>query len=328
MSRSPKDARRRGRELAVVEPTTTALATELATHVRSARAYADAAVPPNTRRAYEADWRSFAAWCARHRVPALPATPAAVATYLSSLADAGKRSSTVERALSGIAFQHRERGFVWPKGNAVIGKVMKGIRKLKRGAKGKTPVGAEELRKLVQHASPRDRAILTLGWAGAFRRSELVALNVGDVTDVGAEGLIVRVRASKTDQEGKGEDVGIPCALDRTMCAARAVLEYLRSGRGGWPSNVDGPLFLNPSGKRLHDRTVALIVKRAAKRAGLDPNRFSGHSLRSGLATTAAEHGKTLDAIMRQGRWKKADTALRYVRPATLFRNNAAKGLV
>jgi integrase len=174
----------------------------------------------------------------------------------------------------------------------------------------------------------RDRALVTLGWLGAFRRSELVALDVGDVrfTD---EGLIVRLATSKTDQEGQGVEKGIPYAGNPATCPVRSLRAWLEAAR-----LESGPLFrpVTRHGqlgeRRLSDRAVALVVKRLAARAGLEPAVFAGHSLRAGFATTAAQRGKSLDAIMRQTGHKSERVARGYIRHATLFTDNAATGLL
>jgi site-specific recombinase XerD len=311
-------------DLTVVPPSAPLAA--MASLIASANAYADASKAKNTRRAYEADWRTFQVWCASKKLESLPATYGTVAVYLAALADAGRKSSTVSRALSGIVYAHRQHGYPWDQGNRHIRDVLAGVRR-RPGARihKKAPVGGEELAVLVgslddtTQSGLRDRAILCLGWFGAFRRSELVALDVEDVT-FNKEGLVVRVQQSKTDQEGSGESVGVPFADNRDLCAVRAVKAWL-DGR------TTGPLFCTSTGRRLDDQTIAVIVKRIAKRAGLTQD-FAAHSLRSGFATTAAGNGAGLDSIMRQGRWKNAETALGYVRPATLFKNNAAKGLL
>ena len=173
----------------------------------------------------------------------------------------------------------------------------------------------------------RDRALLTMGWFGAFRRSELVALDIADVTKE-REGLVVAVRRSKRDQEGRGAEKGIPYASNPALCPVRALAAWLEAGRV-----ESGPIFrgVDQVGRvateALSDRSVARIVQRAAEAAGLDPTTVAGHSLRSGFATTAAKKGKSLDAIMRQTLHKSEQVARGYIRHAKLFDDNAAVGL-
>jgi integrase len=174
----------------------------------------------------------------------------------------------------------------------------------------------------------RDRAILTLGWLGAFRRSELVALQVGDVMKT-AEGLLVRVRRAKGDQEGRGGEKGIPYASRASLCPVRALEAWL-----GAAGIAAGPIFRAVDrGGRVHssalsDRSVARIVQRVAAAAGRDPATVAGHSLRAGFITTAARHGKRLDEIMRQTHQKSERTVRGYIRSMGAFENNAAMGLV
>ncbi len=303
--------------------------------VAVARGYAADARANSTRRAYLADFRAFEAWCAGHALVSLPATPATVAVYLAALAEAGKQPPTVERALSGIAHAHRTRGAAWLRGAPAIGKVMSGIRR-RHGAAGhaqKAPLGDEDLAALVGtlgegRVGLRDRAVLTLGWMGAFRRSELVALRVDDVTRT-RDGLVVRVRRSKSDQEGRGAEKGIPYASRPSLCPVRALADWLEAA-----GIAAGPLFraVDRFGRvreaALSDRSVARIVQRAAAAAGLDPTTVAGHSLRSGFATTAARKGKGLDAIMRQTLHRSERVARTYIRHGGVFEDNAAVGLV
>jgi integrase len=173
----------------------------------------------------------------------------------------------------------------------------------------------------------RDRAVFLLGFAGAFRRSELAALEVGDLAFT-AEGLEVTLRRSKTDQEGKGEKKGIPFGSDPATCPVRAVKAWLEAAGA-----EVGPLFreVNRHGRvsasALTGQSVALVVKRGVQAAGLDARAFSGHSLRAGLVTAAARGGKRTETIMRQTGHRSANTVARYVREASLFDDNAAAGI-
>lgn len=305
----------------------------LAPAVEAAKRFVGASKAENTMRAYRADFDAWAAWCAGRALPSLPASPELVATYLAGLAEAGRKASTIERALAGIVFAHRAAGHDWPKGHRAVTAVVSGIRRTK-GTKPsqKAPITDRELAAIVATLDGtlgglRDRALVLLGWFGAFRRSELVALDVSDVA-FPEEGAIVTVRRSKTDQDGRGYEKGIPFAGDPDLCAVRALRAYLEAA-----SITEGAIFRAVTkhgllGERLADRAVARIVKGAAEAAGLDAERFAGHSLRSGFATTAAKRGKGLDAIMRTTGHKSHAVAMRYVRHASLFTDNAAAGLV
>ena len=310
------------------------LAAPLEDLVDRARGYAADSRAPATRRAYLHDWDGFAAWCAEHGLETLPASPATVAVYLSALADAGRRPTSIERALSGIAHAHRTRGLVWQRAHPAITEVMGGIKR-RHGMEPaqKAPVQDDELERLLAVldagtlADLRDRALLTMGWWGAFRRSELVALTLDDLTR-SADGFTVRLRRSKNDQEGHGQAKGVPYARDAKLCPVRSLDAWLAAA-----AITTGPLFRGVdqrgivSERALSDRAVALIVKRTAARAGLDPARVAGHSLRAGFATTAAKYGRSLDAIMRQTLHRCPKVARRYVRLSEVFQGNAAVGL-
>jgi integrase len=170
----------------------------------------------------------------------------------------------------------------------------------------------------------RDACLLLLGFASATRRSELVALDVADVADTN-DGLVVTVRRSKTDQEGAGREIGIPYGANPATCPVRAFRAWLEVSE-----ITEGPLFrpINRHGQlgetRLSDQSVAAVVKRTAEAAGLDPKLVAGHSLRSGMATSAARAGATEVEIMNQTGHKSLPVLRRYVRRGSLFNGNAA----
>jgi integrase len=190
----------------------------------------------------------------------------------------------------------------------------------------------------------RDRALLLLGFAGAFRRSELVGLDVGDVRQTG-DGLVVTLRRSKTDQEGQGREVGIPYGSTPATCPVRAVRAWLavhafcggrKTRETPAPPFEDGPntpvtpLFhrIDKHGRqlpgRLADRTVARVVQRTARAAGLEAASYAGHSLRAGLATSAAAADVPERVIAQQTGHKSMTVLRRYIRSGSLFRENAA----
>ena len=303
--------------------------------VESARRYISQGKAKSTRRAYRSSFAGFEGWCATRGLCACPSPPAVVAVYLAALADAGGAVATLEKMLAAIAHEHRSRGFVWPRGEPAVRETMAGIRRTLGTAPGvkKAPVGDGELASLVATlgdglAGLRDRALLTLGWSSACRRSELVALDVADLA-FQTEGLHLRVRRSKNDQEAKGLDKGVPYASSPALCAVRAVRAWLDAA-----GITEGAVFRAVSRhggvatSRLSDRTVARVVQRAALAAGMDPARYGGHSLRSGFMTTAAEKGRPLEAIMRQTGHKSERVARGYLQHATVFINNPAKGLI
>jgi integrase len=306
-----------------------------------ARDYLAAARAASTRRAYRHDWAAFAAWCAGHGLPALPAAPETVALYLADLADQVKEAAdgravpryainTLQRRLAGIAAAHKEAGQEPPTRAALVRRTWAGIRRTRRVAPAaKAPIATDLLRAMVA-ALPatvqgrRDRALLLVGFAGAFRRSELVALDRADLGFDG-EGLTITLRASKTDQEGAGRAIGIPFGERPDTCPVRALRAWLAA------AGIDGGAVFRPvtrhdtvRPRRLTDHSVALIVKRAATAVGLDPAAYAGHSLRAGLATAAARAGVAERDIMRQTGHRSVEMVRRYIREGSLFRDNPA----
>ena len=294
-----------------------------------AREFKDNADAANTVRTYSVGWRHFLMWCEAQSpcLQAMPARPEIVALYLTAQAEHCK-VATLRSRLSAINRAHREAGHEAPGRSIIVQQVFKGIRRSKGVAcRQATPIVASDLRAILT-ALPentlglRDRALILLGFHGAFRRSELVALDVGDVAET-KEGLRVLVRRSKTDQEGEGLEKGILFQADPSVCPVRA----LRAWKEAMGENA-GPLFRGVSrhGKvsasRLTDRAVHLVVERVCKAAGLDAEKFSAHSLRSGLATQAAIDGCPERSIMRQGGWRGVQTVRGYIRHGSLFQEN------
>lgn len=244
-----------------------------------ARAYADQAKAANTIRAYRSDWRHFTAWCDERSLASMPATPETVALYLTDLAGTGFKASTLQRRLSAISQAHQYAGQPTPTKDAAVRAVWAGIRRAHGTAQeGKAPALVDELRAMIATLpiglkGTRDRALLLLGFAGALRRSELVALDAADVVFV-RDGLIVTLRRSKTDQDGQGRQIGIPAGVHPATDPVRAVKTWLRAA-----DIVAGPLFraVNRHGQlqrgRLSDKAVASVVKATAAAAGLDPTR-------------------------------------------------------
>ncbi|MEN9933432.1 MAG: hypothetical protein RLZZ387_11 [Chloroflexota bacterium] len=294
-----------------------------------ARAYALKGKAASTQRAYRTDWAHFTAWCAEHDRQPLPATPATIILYVCDLAEHVK-VATIDRRLTSIGQAHKMAKLPLPTKDVDVELTMRGIRREKGVAPDvKAPAVTDIIRQMVE-ALPetvqgtRDSALLLIGFAGAFRRSELVSLDVADVQFTN-DGVIARLRRSKTDQEGQGMTKGIPYGSIPHTCPVRALRRWLEMS-----SLTEGPLFRpidrhgNIRPRRLTDHSVARIVKRAAGAAGLDPKQFSGHSLRAGLATAAAQAGVSERVIMQQTGHKNLAVLRRYIREGSLFRENAA----
>lgn len=283
----------------------------------------------NTKRAYAADWDDFLHWCKRFQRTSLPALPETVAYYLADCA-ARLKTSTLQRRLATIAEAHKTAGFESPTRHAHVKLVWAGIRRELGCAQAhRKPLLTRHL-KAISVALPdsligvRDRALLLLGFAGAMRRSELVGLDVSDVT-AADEGLVVVIRKSKTDQEGIGRTIGIPFGSHEETCPVRAVRAWLEA------AHLDeGPLFRRVdrhgfvSETRLCDRAVAEVVKRSLIATGRSARLFAGHSLRAGLITQAAMTDTSERAIQDQSGHKSLPVLRRYVRDGSLFRENAA----
>jgi integrase len=302
----------------------------LAPFLGEAEKFVRVAKAANTVKAYRADWRAFENFCRGRELSALPAVPGTVAAYAAHAASRLK-ANTIERHLAAISQAHQLAGVPNPVGDKLVRTVMAGIRRAKGTAqKGKEPLSAALLRKMLSSLpddlrAARDRALLLVGFAGALRRSELVGLRREDVRFT-EEGLVVTIPRSKTDAAGEGHTIGIPYGSHPETCPVRALETWLagsnitygylftRIGRWGGEVTEEG----------ISDHQLAKIIKRLARQAGLDAACFSGHSLRSGLATAAAEGGATERSIMDQTRHRSLRQVRKYIRRGSLFRDNAA----
>lgn len=282
----------------------------------------------STMRAYKGDWEDFVLWCGRFRLDYLPAEPGTVGAYLTDRAST-LMVSTLNRRIAAITAYHRLAGQGFDNKHPAVSAVMSGIRRqLGSRPNAKTAILTEDLKTMIK-ALPddlrgkRDRAVLLIGFAGAFRRSELVALDVEDC-EFSRGGVALTIRRSKTDQEGHGRVVGIP--RSKRVCPVQALEEWLRLGEIAEGAVFRAVYHYKPGG-RLIPKAVADIVKAAAKRAKMDPTKYAGHSLRSGFATSAARGGAGLADVMSQTGHRNADVALRYVQAGKIFENPASKAV-
>jgi site-specific recombinase XerD len=316
-------------ELALTPP-----AAEMTALVARAEEFVRAAKAPATLRAYRSDWAHFEAWCQRHQFSALPAEPATVALYIADLASC-RAAGTITRRLTSITKAHQAACLETPATtrHLAVSETLKGIRRsIGTAQKCKTPLLTKDLRKIIEHLpsgliGARDRALLLVGFAGGFRRSELAKLAFTD-TSFTEDGLIVVLRHSKTDQEGKGRKIGIPWGSNPDTCPVRSLREWILMA-----GIETGALFreISRHGRvgqsALHKDSIGLIVKRAAERAGYDPSTLAGHSLRAGLATQAAMNGATELTIMKQTGHRSLAMLRRYIRDGEMWRKNAAANL-
>lgn len=298
------------------------LSTQAST-ITEVRHYVENALSDNTRRAYRSDIEHFQAWGG-----IIPATPEQIAAYISTYAGA-LSIATLQRRLVSISKVHAVQGYADPAKTVLVKMVLRGIRREHGVPQTQVlPILKEDLTVMLSHVpdtlkGARDKALLLLGFCGAFRRSELSALRCTDL-EFSLQGLTVTLPRSKTDQYGQGRKVGIPKGRGR-ICPVASVGFWLKSAL------IDaGYVFRSVtkgeriSSERLSDRAVAEIVKAYAERAGLDPTRYSGHSLRSGLCTSAAQNGASSWKIRAQTGHKSDAMLARYIRDGDLFSDNAA----
>jgi site-specific recombinase XerD len=319
-----------------VTPSKTQLAEiELENAFAAARRYAKKSRADSTWRAYENDWRQFEAWCAKVNLPALPADPDTVAMFVASQADDGLNPSTLTRRLAAIRLVHLGAGHASPHNTIRVAEVMRGIRRDWGQPPAKKAAALDEdIKKMADAVEPettkglRDRALLLFGFAGAFRRSELVALNTWNLEER-EEGLKVTIEKSKTDQEAEGQVIAIVRQPDSPYCPVQALQDWLTV------AEIErGALFRrmyrgDKVGKsRLSAQSVALVVKEYASRAGLDWERFAGHSLRSGFLTSAARNRASIFKMADQSRHKSLDVLRQYVKDADQFVDNAGESLL
>ncbi|WP_345822905.1 tyrosine-type recombinase/integrase (plasmid) [Methylobacterium fujisawaense] len=330
------------------------------------RAYQRASKADATVRAYTSDARVFQDWCARFGFRSLPASPEAVAAFIVSEAEEGRGAATLGRRLAAIRYAHKLASAADPTEDEGVRAAMKGARrKVGVAPTQKAAATAEILAALLMRTpdtltGKRDRALLALGFAGAFRRSELVALDVEDLRE-DPEGLRVMVRRGKTDQEGRGFEKAIPhgrfirpVALVREWLDAAGITEgpvfrpVSRSGRVRVAkvveSSQEGVLSTRPleggsrvphlsvpdeqKPPRLTTQAVADIIKRYCTAAGLDASTFGAHSLRAGYITTAAERGADLARIMDQSGHRDPRTVVGYIRRANAFKGHSGSGFL
>ena len=324
----------------VVYEGTGALIGSLPAYQERVRQLLRAAVAPETRRAYASRLKRFFAWCLTKGVStAFPTSPEVLAAYVASLADSGAAPATVEQILAAIAAAHRAEGIPSPTETLLVKKTLKGYRREHGAApKKKDAATVEVVRMLlaatVRDDSPkniRDAAIISLGFAGAFRRSELAGLDIEDVKWAcrkGEEIALVTVRRSKTDPEGQGMLKAIFPGRDEAVSPTSLLKRWL-----SLVEPQEGPLFRRllksgqVTGERLSAQSIRLVVLRAASAARLSLD-LSAHSLRSGFVTTAIRQGKTERSIMNQTGHRSVQTLRGYFRREDAIEDNAAKELM
>jgi site-specific recombinase XerD len=308
---------------------------DLETLIEKTKAYIRGAKSPATLEAYRSDFGDFTRFCREHNFSFLPATPETVALYITDCAS-HLASGTITRRLTSITKAHQSAGCKDSPASThhfVVSETLKGIRRAIGTAQhGKKPLLTVDIRKIVAHCpksltGSRDRALVLIGFAGAFRRSELAAIDVADVS-YSKNGLVIDLRRSKTDQAASGRQVGIPLGQDAATCPVRALRRWLKEAQ-----IKSGPVFraIDRHGhiakRGLHKASVGWILKRAARRARMKTEPLAGHSLRAGCVTQASMNGANERDIMRQTGHKSAETLAKYIRIGQMFTHNAAASL-
>jgi len=287
----------------------------------------------NTVRAYKSDFNHFDLFCAQNGFKSLPSEPKIVSLYITHLSTKGIKMSTLKRRLVSIGAIHKLKGhYLDTKHPSIIENIM-GIKRRKGSIqRGKKPLLINNLKYIINVIDEqkkeeikkiRDRTIILIGFSGGFRRNEIVSLDYEDLEFV-KEGLKISIKRSKTDQYGQGALKGLPYFDKPQYCPVISIQQWLKSSK-----IISGPLFRRfsrgskLSENRLTDQTVALIIKHYLQIAGINSKNYSGHSLRSGFATSAAESGAEERTIMAMTGHKSPEMVRRYIKEANLFKNNA-----
>ena len=286
----------------------------------------------NTLRAYKSDFKDFGSFCSNHGFNALPTEPKIVALYITHLSKNSK-ISTLRRRLVSISMVHKLKGHYLDVKHPIIIENLMGIRRSKGSLqKGKKPLLINHLKAIINVINEkkidevkkyRDKAIILIGFGGGFRRAEIISIDYEDLEFV-PEGLKITVKKSKTDQYGEGMNKGLPYFRNETYCPVINLKKWLEL------SNIkSGAIFrrfskgLSITNNRLTDQSVALIIKNYLNLAGIESSNYSGHSLRSGFATVAADSGADERSIMAMTGHKTTQMVRRYIREANIFKNNA-----
>ena len=286
----------------------------------------------NTLRAYKSDFRDFGGFCAKHGFKSLPSDPKIVSLYLTHLSKSSK-ISTLRRRLVSIGVVHKMKGHYLDTKHPVIIENLMGIKRLK-GSKqtGKKPILINHLKQIINVINQenieeivklRNKALILIGFGGGFRRTELISIDYEDLEFV-EEGVKITIKRSKTDQFGEGMTKGLPYFTNEMYCPVKNLKNWLKLSK-----IKNGPIFRrfakgsSLTKYRLTDQSVVLIIKDCLKQAGIENQNFSGHSLRSGFATVAAESGADERSIMAMTGHKTTQMVRRYIREANIFKNNA-----
>jgi len=274
----------------------------------------------NTLRAYKADFKDFSAFCVKNGLSSMPTEPKILSIYLTHLASNSK-FSTLKRRIASISVIHKIKGHYLDTKHPIIMENLHGIKRARgTNQKAKKPILINDLKSIINKIDEinqsekrkfRDKALILVGFSGGFRRSELVNIDYGDLEFV-SEGVKIFIKRSKTDQSGEGMVKAIPYFDNKLFCPVTKLKDWI-----DFSEMKSGKIF------EISDKSVALIIKKYVSLSGLDPNKYSGHSLRSGFATSAAEFGVEERNIMAMTGHKTTQMVRRYIQEANLFKNNA-----
>ena len=286
----------------------------------------------NTVRAYKSDFNDFGLFCVQNGYKSLPSEPKIVSLYLTHLSIKNIKMSTLKRRLVSIGVIHKLNGHYLDTKHPIIVENIMGIKRRKGSIqKGKKPLLINNLKIIINVIDEynkkeikkfRDRSIILMGFSGGFRRNEIVSLDYEDL-DFVTEGLKINLKRSKTDQFGQGSVKGLPYFENEQYCPVLSIKNWLEISKIN-----SGSLFRRfskgskLSENRLTDQTVALLIKKYLQLAGIDNRNYSGHSLRSGFATSAADHGVEERSIMAMTGHKSTEMVRRYIKDANIFKNN------
>jgi len=275
---------------------------------------------PNTLRAYQADFKDFSGFCVKNGLNSMPTEPKILSIYLTNLSKTSKYS-TLKRRIASISMIHKMKGHYLDTKHPIIMENLHGIKRIKgTSQKAKKPILIRDLKQIInaihqynqsENKKFRDKAIILIGFSGGFRRSELVNITYDDIEFVN-EGVKIFIKKSKNDQSGEGMTKAIPYFDNKTFCPVVNLKNWIN-----YKKIKSGKIF------DISDKNVSLIIKKYASLSGLNPNKYGGHSLRSGFATSTAESGAEERNIMAMTGHKTTQMVRRYIQEANLFKNNA-----
>ena len=274
----------------------------------------------NTLRAYKADFKDFTEFCSKNGLTAIPTEPKILSIYLTHLASKSK-FSTLKRRIASISVIHKMKGHYLDTKHPIIMENLHGIKRTRgTNQRAKKPILINNLKEIINKIDEinqpekkklRDKALILIGFSGGFRRSELVNIDYEDLEFV-SEGVKIFIKKSKTDQSGEGMLKAIPYFDNKSFCPVIKLKDWI-----DFLKIRSGKIF------NISDKSVSLIIKKYISLSGLDSNKYGGHSLRSGFATSAAEFGAEERNIMAMTGHKTTQMVRRYIQEANLFKNNA-----